>query len=232
MTEEAASSAEQENTPAPDPGESGSQEGTPAEPAEGSTAPEHDYEQRYNDLQPEYTRATQENAMLRQIVDLAREGDPEALEYLGYEAPDTDTEDDDEPTVEDEVAQLKEWKQQRESAEEQQAEELETEDAWQRFYESEFDKLDADGKWDDDYRAKVVGIAQQLPPAEDGLPDLEAGHKALDEWFESRFNERVKSKRSPQAPSGANASHQPDLDDPEQRRDFIARRLAEQEPAA
>ena len=69
------------------------------EQSEQQTQAEIDYEKRYQDLQPEYTRATQEAAQYRQIIELAQQGDPDALEILGLEAADEDTEDDGLPPI-------------------------------------------------------------------------------------------------------------------------------------
>lgn len=234
MTEEAAPAVEEQDTPTPDPGEDDSQEGTPSESPEDSAAPEDtNYEERYKEAQAWGTRAAQEASQYRQIIDLARQGDPDALQYLGYEAP-TDTEDDDGEDLSEaeRLERLERTLAERTEAEEQARKEQELEEAENRFYEAELSKLDPKDEWSEEYTRAVVGTANQIEPDDDGLPNLEAAHKLLQEHFEAEFQARVKSKRSPQAPSGAGSSHQPDLDDDEQRRDYITRRLAEAENTA
>ena len=64
---------EPENTPPDTSGESGPQEeqGTPAEPAEGSEASDINWQERYVEAQSWGTKASQEAAALRQVIDLA-----------------------------------------------------------------------------------------------------------------------------------------------------------------
>ena len=59
-----------------------------------STTDSTDWRKRYEDLQPAFTRVSQEASQLRQIIDAARQGDPEALEFLGLDLADTDDDED------------------------------------------------------------------------------------------------------------------------------------------
>src|SRR4051812_39650937 len=80
-----------------------SNDGTPAPESTDSQAQTQDttnWQQRYENLQPEYTRASQEAAQYRQIVELAQRGDREALEFLGLDLADGE-EDDEEPEFHD-----------------------------------------------------------------------------------------------------------------------------------
>lgn len=216
-----------ENTPTPDPGEGGSPEGTPAtESTEDSQTSDIDWQERYANLQPAYTQATQEAAALRQVIDLARQGDTEAREYLGWDTP-ADTEPDDgESTSDDRLAQLEQQFQEQEEQRRQAEQEAQLEEAAERFYSVEFERLDPDGKWDAGYRRLVAAVGDEFLDDE-GLPDLEEANKAIQAQFEQNFKARVASKRAPQAPSGASPSHTPDLDDKTQRRDYLAQRAAE-----
>lgn len=222
-----------EDTPTPDPGDS--PDGTPANEPEGSGEPDTDWQQRYTDLQPEYTRASQEAARYRQVFEAAQSGDKEAQAALiaaaGYELPEDDDEDPETLTADERVERLEAaWQAEREAAQQAQKAQ-EQQELEHRFYETELEKLDPQDEWDDDYKRLVVSAAQNFED-DDGLPDLKAGHEALQAQFEAEFKKRVQSKRQPQAPSGASASHQPDLDDPEQRREYLLRRSMEQEPIA
>lgn len=220
------------NTPNDNPGSSGPDDGTPAPESDTDTSHEAsdiDYKKRYNDLQPEFTRVTQEAAQLRQIIELARAGDPEALDFLGWEAPDDEEFDEDELTAEERLERkLAEHEQVLESIRSER-EQHEIQEAASRFYESELAKLDPKSEWDEEYRQLVVRVADDFVD-EQGFPNLSAAHEAIQAQFEREFKARVQRKRSAhQVRSGASASHEPDLDTREGRREHMARRLVEQE---
>jgi len=223
MTEEAAPDVPEQDTPTPT-SEDG---GTPAEATETPAAPE-DYENRYKEAQAWGTRASQEAAEYRQLIDLARAGDKDALEFLGYAPADEETEEKDEEfeTEDDRLERLEQQFAEQKQAAEQQAQEQRLEEAAGRFYEVEFNRLDPDNEWSEEYRRLVAAVGDEYLDS-DGLPQLDEAHKALQEHTESEFKKRVESKRSPQAPKGASPSHTPDLDDPEQRRAYLAQRAAE-----
>jgi hypothetical protein len=222
---------EPENTPPDTSGESGPQneeQGTPAEPAEGSEASDINWQERYVEAQSWGTKASQEAAALRQVIDLARQGDPEAREYLGWESAEDDTGDVDDEFADDtdRLDRIEQALAEREEAEFEAEREQELEAAANRFYTAEFERLDPDQEWPEEYRKLVVAVGDEHPD-EDGLPQLDKAHEAIQAQFEADFKKRVKSKRAPQAPSGASPTHTPDLDDKEQRRDYFAQRIAQ-----
>lgn len=226
---------ESEDTPDQTPGESGPQTGTPAAESDtdSNTPDDTDWRERYENLQPEYTRATQEAAQYRQIVDAARQGDPEAVAYLGFELPEEDSDDyyDEYRSPEDEIAELKQWKSEFEAGLEAAAEEAEYAELRERFVAEEIGRLDPKGEFSDDYKQMLEAQALRFEDDE-GLPDFNAAHKSLQAYFEGERKRWVQSKRTPQVSSGASPSHQPDLDSDEERRAYIAQRLGEQEPVA
>lgn len=203
---------------------SGSPEGTPAE------APEVNWEERYANLQPEYTRATQEASELRQLIDLARQGDPEALEFLGWQpAEDEEDEPFDAADDDDRLARLEEVVAQRL---EQEAE-AEQQQAFQEFVDTQLAEQlsvieNEHGQLDDEDATFLIQMAQAMPD-QNGVPDL-IGAYALDaDRLDAKRQGWVQSKRSPQAPSGASPSSQPNLDNPEERREYMAQRLKQNE---
>ena len=230
MPEEAASPDLQEEyanqTPA---NESGSETGTPATDSSESHAPDQNWEQRYQEAQAWGTRASQEAAQYRQIIDLARQGDPEALEFLGYEVPaDTEDKNTEEPDLSEQLQQLRQMVETQQQTAQEAQQQAELQQAADAFYAEEFSKLDPENKWSQEYR-NLVAAAGDQHVAEDGLPDLQKAHEAIQSQFEELFKQRVAAKRSPQAPSGASPSHNPDLSNPEDRQAYMAQRLMEQD---
>lgn len=190
--------------------------------SQDSKAPEVDWQERYSNLQPEYTRATQEAAQYRQIVELARQGDPQALDYLGIQL------DDDDEDEMDEIERLERLESafvNRLQAEQEQQERQEYEQAETAYLSSQLDELEnKHGKIDDNDLEALYYLAQSLRD-ENGFPNLIKAFEYDSKRLESQRARWVESKRSPQAPSGASASHQVDLDDPNQRREYLAQRV-------
>lgn len=212
--------------------ESGPETGTPAPDSQESTAPEQNWEQRFGDMQRIATQAQQEAAEYRQVVELARQGDPRALNYLGYEVPETDTEDVAEPDPNEKLSQLEERLNQQEQQAQEAARQQELQQAADAFYQEEFQKLDPENSWPQEYRNLVVAAGDQHI-AEDGLPDLKAAHEAIQGQFESFFNDRVQRKRTPQAPpSGASPSHTPNLDNKDDRQNYMIEQMMENLPTS
>jgi hypothetical protein len=216
----------------PDDPASGPEEGTPAEPEEGSTqATEEttDWQERYANLQPEYTRATQEAAQYRQIIDLARQGDPQALQILGFEdAEEKDEPDEEFPDPDQRLDRIESLLVQRAEEEQQRAEEEQMLEEVDDHLATQLHELESKhGKLDDDDAEYLLQVAYLYPDA-DGFPDLAAAYEHDASRLEAKRQGWVDTKRTPQVQSGASASSQPDLDDDEQRREYMARRMAEE----
>lgn len=212
--------AEQE-TPSPE--QAAPDTGTPApEPTEGSQPESENWQERYANLQPEYTRATQEAAQYRQIIDLAKQGDPEALEYLGLEPADEDEEEEEEPEFRDpRVDEL--LQAERDRQEEADVNALETE------VEGEIHKLAkaAGIEFEDDAQQRQFDnlVFGQLSQGQDGNPDVEGAFKAVTGYLDTHVKSYVAGKRRPpSAPSGSSPSHQPDLDNDEERQEYLLQR--------
>lgn len=210
-------------------------DGTPADSPEESQAPDTNWQQRYTDLQPEYTRATQEAAGLRELVSLAQQGDPEALAVLGFEvgddAGDYDEGDDDEYDPDARLDAVESYLSQQAEQQQQAQQEQEWNDAVEEHLAGQLEELEKEhGTLADDDAEFLLQLADSLKN-EDGFPDLKAAFEADRNRLEGKRGEWVKTKRTPQVQSGASPSHQPDLDDPEERREYMARRVAEAEEA-
>lgn len=207
-----------EGTPTP---EQAAPDGTPASESTDSPAQtqDTDWQSRYENQQGALTRAQQEAAQFRQIVDLARQGDREAIEWLGLDLADEDElEDEDVEDFRDpRVDQLLQAEQQR-----QEQSEI---DSLESYVEDEIGKLAKAGDLDlsDDEVDLIFGA---LAPGDDGNPDVARAFKKVTGLRDAHIKDYVAGKRrAPSAPSGSSPSHQPDLDDPEQRRAYIAERM-------
>jgi hypothetical protein len=204
-------------------------EGTPST-AEQAQA-EVDWQKRYSDLQPEYTRATQRVSELerqQELYDLlVSTDDPDTrrqvAERLGYvlDAEEQTQEGEPDPFSRyderlDRIEQALTARDQQEANATRAAEVREQVDA-------RLDKLGID-KDDQDW---VLAYAiNALPPTQDGLPDVEQAHQVFAAREDARQKAWAQSKRAPAiSPNGQAATEVPDLDDRQQRWEYMARRI-------
>lgn len=219
---------------APKAPEQGTPEGTP----EVNWAEEGPrYQQRYDDLRPQWDRT---NALL----DRARQGDQEAAAELGFEFVDPDEDDglyggDDEYVDPDEelrqkVEAMEAYLSQGAEAQQQLADQ-----------EQEFSYIDDQlasveketGKQLSDEEAEVVGTLALQMRDERGAPDVKGAYERIYQTvLEKERGRWVDSKkRAPQVRAGSQAEGQPNLDDPDpavrrqNRRDFMAARLEQEQ---
>ena len=179
--------------------------------------PQTDWEKRYQDLQPEYTRATQRLSELEQQqkwYELAMTTDDpdthrQALQHLGYDVPDEEAEDVD-PTAYDEPAhdprldEIVAWKEQQEQA----AREAAGFEFLTGHINTEVERLGMEGL-DEGTRQWILSRALASPgiPAPPGsphdeLPDVEAAYKEFQQWELERQKQWAKTKRAPHVPAG------------------------------
>jgi hypothetical protein len=230
-------SADQEEVKQDTPEQGGSEE-TPAE-----DAPEVDWEQRYNDLRPEADRwrtsADQyeeffDNPSPEGLATLMAQLEPHerdaVIGRVGYqlEKDEEEYEDeyDEESDAEERLEQIESYLAQ--GAEQAQIEEFQEQEA--DYVSEEIAALEAqEGREFSEREIQILFLNATHPNlrGDRGEPDVEAAYDALREANEAERQRVVDSKRAPQAPSGASPSQQVDLDDPEQRRDWMARRLTE-----
>jgi hypothetical protein len=201
-------------------------------PEEGQASDESsfDYEQAYNELRPVYTQTTQREAQYRTIVEAASNPahpqHDEALEYLGFaeEAEEEDETDYDDPTeaLQQELAQIKGYLAERDQEQElQQLEEAETD-----WLANEISSLqEKEGVEFDDNELQLLVRAATGSRLADGQPDLGGAYDAFSAAWETRQKNWTDSKRAPQAPSGASAKEEVNLDNAEERREWMLRRM-------
>jgi hypothetical protein len=193
---------------------------TPA-PETDTPTPVVDYEARYNSLRPEFDRRSQQ----------LREYEERLAAFEQAQQPEDDEEDYEyeyeDPVARRELAELKALiaSQQEETQQRQQAEqenhyvnsEIET-------LEKELEEEFSDDEWN------TLGILSERFRDEDGKPDVRVAYKTLFEGvLEPRKQKWVKTKRSPKVSSGPAAAQSIDLDDPQTRREYMARQLQELE---
>jgi hypothetical protein len=210
--------------------------------------PQVDYEKRYNDLQPEYTRATQRLSELeqqQQWYELAMTTDDpdtqrQALQRLGYDVPE-ETEDVEPAEYEDpydelraEINELREWRDQNQT----QAQQAQAFEFLNGHIASEVERLGM-AELDDDTRQLVIaqalaGPGVPAPPGapHDELPDVEAAWNRFQAWRNEEQKRWASTKqRAPYVPPGglpANEVPNPGTGH-EARMDRARRALAEQE---
>jgi hypothetical protein len=196
-----------------------------------------DWQKRYADLQPEYTRATQELAELRrqqELYDLLVSTDDadtrrQIAEQLGYvldEEPDEPELDPEDPFAhyDERLGRIEQSLTQRQQEEQDATYAAEV----RRKVDARLDQLGLD-KDDQDW---VLAFAiNALPVTAEGLPDIEQAHQA----FIARETERQRrwaagKKTSPHlSPHGQAATEVPNLDNRQERQDWMVRRLQENE---
>jgi hypothetical protein len=196
-----------------------------------------DWQKRYADLQPEYTRATQELAELRRQQDLydllvstddadTRRQIAEQLGYVLDEEPDEPELDPEDPFAhyDERLGRIEQSLTQRQQEEQDATYAAEV----RRKVDARLDQLGLD-KDDQDW---VLAFAiNALPVTAEGLPDIEQAHQA----FIARETERQRrwaagKKTAPHlSPHGQAATEVPNLDNRQERQDWMVRRLQENE---
>jgi hypothetical protein len=207
--------------------------------AEQQAQAEVDWQKRYTDLQPEYTRATQELAELRrqqELYDLLVSTDDadtrrQVAERLGYtfaeepEEVNPDIDPEDPFAVYDErLGRIEQSLTQRQQDEQDAVYAAEV----RRQVDAKLGTLGLD-KDDQDW---VLAFAiNALPVTAEGLPDIEQAHQA----FTARETERQRrwaagKKAAPHlSPHGQAATEVPNLDNRQERVDWMVRRMQESE---
>src|SRR5262245_3698151 len=198
-----------------------------------------DWQKRYSDLQPEYTRATQEAADLRtwqqwaQVAFTSEDADTrrQALEALGYELPE-DEEEFEPAEYEDPFDAINARQQAIEDrfAQQDQQAQADQEDALIRAITDErlaqLDGLDKDDQnWVLAYAINALPALRE-PGVPVPLPDIQGAFDA----FQARETERqkawAKTKRAPYVPPGGReATEVPDTSTHDGRVDAILRKM-------
>jgi hypothetical protein len=201
-----------------------------------ATQAEIDWQKRYGDLQPEYTRVTQENAELRRQQELydvlISTDDPDTrrqvAEALGFQLDEDEEPDPDEQDFEDPFARYDERLGKLEQTLTQR-EQNERDEAYAEQVRQAVDaKLDTLGLPKDDQDWVLAYAINALPVTHEGLPDIEQAHRVFTERETARQREWARGKRAPHiAPHGQAATEVPNLDNRQERVDWMVRRMQE-----
>ncbi len=216
-----AEAPESQDTPA-SPESDPAEGGTPA--PESNDSPATDWEKRYSDLQPEYTRASQEAAQYRQIIDLARQGDPEAIRYLGLDL----AEDDDDLEDEDEAEDFRDPRVDALLQEQAQRAEQAEIDSLESYVDGEIDALAKAAKYDLTEAEKDL-IFGALAPGDDGNPDVARAFKKVTELRDAHIESYRKSKKASPVEIGSAGTENIDLSNPGERTKYFAALLEAEE---
>jgi len=212
---------------------------TPVEgtPADAPTTPQEteNWQERYANLQPEYTRATQEAAQLRQQLDALR-SDPEAqtafLRDLGYEIEEEAAPEPPQMDA-DQLAWLQQQLDERVKPLEQtlsQAEQERQVAALDEHFNQAFARISGElgGDLSEEDQAVLVGLALTMP-AENGMPPTDKAWELMKRRDEAQAQRWAQTKRTSHrvSPAGVAGTETPNLDDPAQRQAWMAQRLAD-----
>lgn len=205
---------------------------TPAEPAapeEGHAAPESkedsppavDYQKRYDDLVPEYTRGQQLIAAAR--GDHGPEAQVQALQQLGVTVQQAEEEAKDDDPFEDPYESRIEKLEQKLASKEEQEEVAQFQKLEREYIDSTIGELESKENiklTDKEKRfVKSDGLANRL---EDGRPDLQSAFNEVIAYRKETLAGHVASKKAAQAPVGAAGEEKIDFSDPEQKRKYMA----------
>jgi hypothetical protein len=214
-------------------------EGTPGT-AEPPSEAEVDWQKRYADLQPEYTRTTQELSELRrerELYDmLISTDDPdtrrEVAQQLGYVLEESD---EPQPPGEGEdpwaardarLDRIEQALTQRQQAEQDAQRAVEVRTAVD-------ERLDQLGLAKEDQDWVLAYAINALPATDDGMPDVGRAAQVFEERETARQKAWAKSKQAPHiAPNGQSATEVPNLDDRQQRWEYMYRRMNANEQQA
>jgi hypothetical protein len=227
----------EQDGPEPTPAVAGP-EGAPGS-AEATEQQEIDWQKRYGDLQPEYTRVTQENAELRRQQEmydyLLSTEDPDTrraiAEELGYVLEEEETDEyepEEDPLVayDQRLGRLEQTEAEREQEQAEQAYAAQV----REIVDEQLDALELDR---DDQDWVLAYAINALPITEDGLPDIQQAYEVFTARETERQRNWARSKHAPRiSPSGQPATEVPNLDDRQERQDFIMRRMMENEQAS
>jgi hypothetical protein len=194
----------------------------PSAPDPGTPEQQINWQKRYEDLRPQFDRTTQQLAQLND-----EEYQRQLMAQWGYEVEDAPPEQEwVDPTDElaQQVAELREWKEQRTQAEREQ-EQLQqiTASVDAQFKEAAADLNAATREW-------VTTRALNMDPRQDGMPDIQGALSEYQAWVQAQQQQWEEQRKRPRPPKiasgGQEATSAPDLTDREQRRNWMAEQYA------
>lgn len=192
-------------------------------------SPEIDFEQRYNDLRPEFDRRSQALSQAEQMQEALSglagpEAQAQALRSLGIELEDDQEDDyyeDDDPDTR--LDRLEQTIEQQQAMAEQQA----YVEAEQEFLVEGIEALEQrEGREFSEQEVAILASVARANRLENGTPDLSLAHDHLSDLLTERQKSWIESKRGGRKPgSGVAAGKAADLNDPEARVQFMADRI-------
>ena len=212
----------------------------PADTPETGTGTEgqDNWQQRYEHLRPEFTRATQdrdryrqEAEQTRQLVAALQDEDPtvrqQAAEALGVqlvEEDDTQYQDPNEQLAR-KLAELEQWRDEFTGTQQQQEQVA----AIEASVEQQLERI---GGLSDPQKDWIVSRAIALPPTQDGLPDIQAAHTEFQALInaEKQAWAKTKPRSAFTSAGGQEATQVPNLANREERQAWmLSRYQAEQQ---
>jgi len=199
-------------------------EGTPApEPEDkGSPAPDP-YQQRYENLQPEYTRVSQRAAELERFVGYLQDPQTQAqaLKALGLELEGDEPDDEPDPDSQllDRLSGVEQFLQERVANERhEQVEALE-----EQYLAQEFNRITQANnvKLSEEEKAVVMDLADRYRD-DDDLPDMEAAYAAFDKAVGAGTARYRQSKRAAAPGVGQAGIESIDMNDDDARVEHMA----------
>jgi hypothetical protein len=193
---------------------------------QGTDEQTNEWEQRYKDLQADYTRKSQDLARYEKDPDFKREHFQKLASELGYsiEEPDPDEgHEEDEYEFVDPVARKQLEELQSRLAESEQNRELAEMD---RSVKAQFKRLGIDDDQDQELLL-LLATRPGAPPNADGMPDIEAARASLTKRDEAAQKRWAQTKRAPRIAGGGQTGTQvPDLDNEQDRVAWMAQQWA------
>ena len=186
------------------------------------------YEKRYKDVQSAFTKASQEAKELREWKErLSSDEDAqrEFLAELGYGFEDDNTGIKDDAETDPVTAVQQEWEAfkqaQQQAAEQEQWNAFEThvKDSFKEYGEERGHPLT------DQEERFLIGAVLTAEAGEDGVSPVKAVLDAYGQLQDDLKKSWVGTKQAPAAPSGVAASEMPDLDNDEQRQQWMMERI-------
>lgn len=205
-----------------------------------------DFERSYNELRPQYTRTTQELAAVREslegyesVINALHDPDPavrqQAMDLLGLELAEegpqqTGAEEEWTDPLEQEVTELRQWRDEVEQQRQQEAsarEDARIEALRDEFIDEEIAKLEAAHGELSEREQEVLGNLA-ISMSDEGVPDVEGAYAAIyDDILEAQRSRWIGTKRSAvQPPSGRTVTTAERPKNAEERIAFIDERVA------
>lgn len=204
-------------------------EGTPVEQQHDQPdTTSANWEDRYKEAQAWGTRAAQEAAQYRQVIEGLSSDDPAvrqwAAEALGLELQQEQQQDG------PQYLTREEW----EAFQAEQQAALQQDEVVTYVEQYTQGQLDALQGFNEAQKAWILRAAVSLPPVESPegvpVPDIASAVKDFEAFIGAEKQAWAQTKRAPRPPaSGSSATEAPNLDDREQRREWMLRRLEEGE---